>query len=129
LSAPWTLNCDSRALLSNADSQLPMSMLSNDMRFSHIDQDLYIKCAVKKNIRLNQQKKLLALLRGVRVEAGLTQSELASRLGTDQTFISKYESGERRLDILELQEVCQAIGIDFVAFIRKLDKDLKSESP
>jgi transcriptional regulator with XRE-family HTH domain len=84
---------------------------------------------VKKNIRLNQQKKLLVLLRGVRLEAGLTQSELASRLGTDQTFISKYESGERRLDILELREVCQVIGIDFVAFIRRLDKDLKSESP
>jgi len=104
-------------------------MGANDMRFSHIDQDLHIKCAVKKNIRLNQQKKLLVLLRGVRVEAGLTQSELASRLGTDQTFISKYESGERRLDILELREVCQVIGIDFVSFIRRLDKGLKSESP
>ena len=99
-------------------------MLSNDMRFSHIDQDLHIKCAVKKNIRLNQQKKLLALLRGARVEAGLTQSELASRLAKDQTFVSKYESGERRLDILELREVCQAAGIDFVTFIRKLDRDL-----
>ena len=98
-----------------------------DMRFSHIDQDLHIKCGVKKNIRLNQQKKLLVLLRAVRVEAGLTQSELASRLGTDQTFISKYESGERRLDILELREVCEVIGIDFVAFIGRLDKDLKSD--
>jgi DNA-binding XRE family transcriptional regulator len=127
LSAPWTLNCDSRALLSKADSQLPMFMALNDMRFSHIDQDLHIKWAVKKNIRLNQQKKLLALLRGVRVEAGLTQTELASRLGSDQTFISKYESGERRLDILELREVCQVIGVDFVAFIRRLDKDLKSD--
>jgi transcriptional regulator with XRE-family HTH domain len=98
------------------------------MRFSHIEQDLHITCAVKKNIRLKQQKKLLVLLRGVRVEAGLTQSELASRLGTDQTFISKYESGERRLDILELREVCQVSGLDFVEFIRRLDKDLKSES-
>ena len=97
------------------------------MRFSHIDQDLHIKCAVKKNIRLNQQKLLLVLLRGARVEAGLTQSKLATRLGTDQTFISKYESGERRLDILELREVCQVIGLDFVAFIRRLDKDLNSE--
>lgn len=121
------LNCDSRALLSNAYSQLPMFTAPNGMRFSHIGQDPHIKCAVKKNIRLNQQKKLLVLLRSVRVDAGLTQSELASRLGTDQTFVSKYESGERRLDILELREVCQVIGIDFVAFIRSLDKDLKSE--
>jgi ribosome-binding protein aMBF1 (putative translation factor) len=99
-------------------------MARNDMRFSHIDQVLHIKWAVKKNIRLNQQKKLLVLLRRARVEAGLTQSELASRLAKDQTFVSKYESGERRLDILELREVCQAAGIDFVTFIRKLDRDL-----
>lgn len=97
------------------------------MRFSHIDQDLHIKGAVKKNIRLNQQKKLLVLLRGVRVEAGVTQSELASRLARDQTFVSKYESGERRLDVLELREVCQAIRIDFVTFVRKVDKELGSE--
>jgi DNA-binding XRE family transcriptional regulator len=117
-------------LLSNADwSASNVYGRPHDMRFSHIDQDLHIKCAVKKNIRLNQQKKLLVLLRGLRVEAGLTQGDLASRLGTDQTFISKYESGERRLDILELREVCQVIGIDFVAFIRRLDKDLKSETP
>ena len=104
-----------------------MFTVRNDMRFSHINQDLHIKCAVKKNIRLNQQKKLLVLLRAVRVEAGLTQSELASRLDTDQTFVSKYESGERRLDILELREVCQVIGIDFFAFIRRLDKELGSD--
>ena len=97
----------------------------NDMRFSHIDQDLHIKWAVKKNIRLDQQKRLLVLLRGIRVDAGLTQSELASRLSRDQTFVSKYESGERRLDVLELREVCRALGTDFVKFIRKLDKDLE----
>ena len=97
------------------------------MRFSHINQDLHITCAVKKNIRLNQQKKLLVLLRGVRVDAGLTQSELASRLARDQTFVSKYESGERRLDILELRQVCQAVGTDFVSFIRKLDRELRSD--
>ena len=82
---------------------------------------------MKKNIRLDQQKKLLVLLRGMRVDAGLTQSELASRLARDQTFVSKYESGERRLDILELREVCQGIGTDFVTFIRKLDKDLRTD--
>ena len=80
---------------------------------------------MKKNIRLDQQKRLLVLLRGIRVDARLTQSELASRLSRDQTFVSKYESGERRLDLLELREVCRAVGTDFVTFIRKLDKDLE----
>lgn len=102
-------------------------MVAHGMRFSHIRQVPHIRWSVKKNIRLNQQKRLLVLLRGVRVDAGLTQSELASRLARDQTFVSKYESGERRLDILELREVCQALGTDFVAFIRKLDNDLRSD--
>src|SRR5215216_5896325 len=103
-------------------------MAQHRMRFSHIRQVPHIRWSVKKNIRLSQQKKLLVLLRGVRVEAGLTQSELASRLGTDQTFVSKYASGERRLDVIELREVCRAIGTDFVTFIRKLDKELRSDS-
>ena len=97
------------------------------MRFSHISQVPHIRWLVKKNIRLDQQKKLIVLLRGIRIDAGLTQSELASRLSRDQTFVSKYESGERRLDILELREVCQAIGTDFVTFIRRLDKDLRTD--
>jgi ribosome-binding protein aMBF1 (putative translation factor) len=100
-------------------------MAAHRMRFSHIRQVPHIRWSVKKNIRLDQQKKLLVFLRGIRVDAGLTQRELASRLSRDQTFVSKYESGERRLDVLELREVCQAIGTDFLAFIRKLDKDLK----
>lgn len=100
---------------------------ADGMRFSHIRQVQLIRWSVKKDIRLDQQKKLLVLLRGVRVDAGLTQSELASRLARDQTFVSKYESGERRLDILELREVCRAIGTDFVTFIRKLDKDLRTD--
>ena len=72
-----------------------------------------------------QREKLLALLRQLRIDARLTQTELASRLRRDQTFVSKYESGERRLDILEVREVCRAIGVDFVAAMRRLDRKLK----
>ena len=74
---------------------------------------------------IGQREKLLALLRQLRIDAGLTQTELASRLQRDQTFVSKYESGERRLDILEVREVCRAIGVDFVAAMRRLDRKLK----
>ena len=80
---------------------------------------------MKKSTYLAQRKRLLALLRETRTNAGLTQSELASRLHRDQTFVSKYETGERRLDILELRDVCRAIGIDFKQFIRALDTDLR----
>ena len=94
------------------------------MRFSHIRQGLRIKGQVNNTGYLAQRNTLLTLLRQLRIDAGLTQTELALRLHRDQTFVSKYESGERRLDILELREVCGAIGFDFVAFIRRLDREL-----
>jgi transcriptional regulator with XRE-family HTH domain len=83
------------------------------------------KLAVKKTAYLAQQQKLLALLRQLRIEAGLTQAQLAERLQRDQTFVSKYESGERRLDILEIRDVCRGIGIGFVDAMRRLDRELK----
>ena len=95
------------------------------MRFSHIGEHDRINASVKKTTYLAQQKRLLALLRETRTKAGLTQAELASRLHRDQTFVSKYETGERRLDILELRDVCRAIGIDFKQFIRTLDTNLQ----
>ena len=71
---------------------------------------------------------MLALLRKIRPEAGLTQAQLAEHLNTDQTVISKIESGERRIDVLELREICKAIGISLEGFVRKLEKSLKSET-
>jgi hypothetical protein len=52
-----------------------------------------------------EQKKLQTLLRQVRLEAGLAQEEVAARLERPQSFVSKYETGERRLDVLDLREV------------------------
>ncbi len=39
------------------------------------------------------------------------QSELAERIGSDQSFVSRYERGERRLDLVELETICKACGI------------------
>jgi transcriptional regulator with XRE-family HTH domain len=77
------------------------------------------------NIYVEQRKRLIALLREMRVESGLTQTELAARIDKDQTYVSKYESGERRLDVLEVREICQAIGTTLEEFVRKLEKTLK----
>ncbi|MFK0300297.1 helix-turn-helix domain-containing protein [Brevundimonas sp. NPDC090276] len=52
----------------------------------------------------------LAVLVQARKEAGLTQSELASRLGKPQSYISKAERGERRLDVVEFIEFAEALG-------------------
>jgi transcriptional regulator with XRE-family HTH domain len=70
-------------------------------------------------------EQLLSLLRLVRTEAGLTQADVAQRLKQPQSFVSKYESGERRLDILELREVCHAIGVPLPEFVDRLDQALR----
>jgi transcriptional regulator with XRE-family HTH domain len=72
----------------------------------------------------NQQKHLQALLRQVRLEAELRQIDLAERLGQPQSFVSKYETGERRLDILEVRQICRAVDISLTEFIRRLEKSL-----
>ena len=51
----------------------------------------------------------------VREHQGLTQAELAKRLGKHQSFVSKYESGERRLDVVEFVAVCEALGVEAMA--------------
>ncbi len=58
-----------------------------------------------------------------RKAAGLTQVELAERLGRPQSFASKYERGERRLDVVEFLEVAKAIGIAPVALIVQLERE------
>lgn len=80
---------------------------------------------MKKRVYLAQRDLMTALLREVRVEAGLTQVELAARIEKDQAYVSRYESGQRRLDVLEVREICQAIGITLQDFIKRLEKILK----
>lgn len=68
------------------------------------------------------QELLLALLRQKRVDAGLRQADLAKLLSQHQSFVSKYETGERRLDILELRQICKALGLSLEEFARDLEK-------
>lgn len=60
------------------------------------------------------------LLVRVRKEAGLTQAELAVKLGRPQSYVSKYECGERRLDVIEFLEVAENLGIDAADLVRRL---------
>ena len=70
------------------------------------------------------REKLLMLLKDVRQKQGVRQVELAEQLGVPQSFVSKYESGERQLDILELRRICQVLGINFDDFARQLEEKL-----
>ena len=51
----------------------------------------------------------------------MRQVDLANQLRQPQSYVSKYESGERRLDLLELRQICNALGTSLEAFIRRLE--------
>jgi transcriptional regulator with XRE-family HTH domain len=74
---------------------------------------------MQKSISSLRQNTLLGLLRVVREEAGLRQIDVAERLNQPQSFVSKYESGERRLDLLEIEVVCLACETDLSQFVRR----------
>lgn len=62
------------------------------------------------------------VLAALRVSAGLSQAEVAARLGKPQSFVSKYESAERRVDLPDLEDIAIAIGVpleDAIASYRK----------
>lgn len=77
-----------------------------------------------KRIPHGHREALLKLLKEVRAEKGLIQTDLARKLGRPQNFVSLYERGVRRLDVLELREVCKALSLPLSTFIRRLERRL-----
>ncbi|MGO9096774.1 MAG: helix-turn-helix domain-containing protein [Bryobacteraceae bacterium] len=75
------------------------------------------------NVGNEASKRFQGLLIEARKRAGLTQYELAARLKRPQSFVSKFERGERRLDVLEFREVAEALGIDPIRFLRRLYRE------
>jgi DNA-binding XRE family transcriptional regulator len=65
-------------------------------------------------------KRFCEKLQRARVRAGLTQAELARRLGCPQSVIAKCENGERRVDVVEFVKIGAAIGFDPASFVRHL---------
>lgn len=61
------------------------------------------------------------LLVNARKDAGVTQQVLSERLGKPQSYVSKYESGERRLDLIEFLDVTSALQIDACSLIKELE--------
>ncbi len=71
-----------------------------------------------------ERAKLRNLLKELRKEAGLRQVDLAQRLGKPQSYVSKYESGEKSLDILETKEICEALGVRLSHFLMRFEGKL-----
>lgn len=82
--------------------------------------------SMDKSIYTREYTIFLQLLRNAREAQHVTQNELAELLSTTQTFISKVERGERRLDAIELRQWCLALGLEFDHFARQLTRALNS---
>jgi transcriptional regulator with XRE-family HTH domain len=65
-------------------------------------------------------------LRAIREERGLHQTDVANALGCPQSFVSKYEAGARRLDVVELKKVCDAVGVELTEVARRFEAALES---
>ena len=75
---------------------------------------------MKKSIYSEQHDAIRHHLMAERKKAGLTQSDVAEKAGRPQSFVAKYEGGERRLDIVEFLELANIIGFDALDLLKTL---------
>jgi transcriptional regulator with XRE-family HTH domain len=75
---------------------------------------------VEKSIYSAEYQQVCDLLRQLRRETGLTQVEVAEALGVPQSFVSRYESGQQRLDVVELRHVAEILGTSIPKFLERL---------
>ena len=77
-----------------------------------------------KTIHRQEYQVLLQLLRQRRTEAGLTQTECSNALGRSQSFISDVERGIRRLDLVQLRDLCEILNTDLRRFVADFEREL-----
>jgi transcriptional regulator with XRE-family HTH domain len=78
-----------------------------------------------KTIRSKRHKKLIELVVAERKQAGIRQVQLAKKLKRSQTWIARLESGERRLDVVELLDLAEAIGFDPLIIVANMQQAKK----
>lgn len=76
-----------------------------------------------KFLRTPEHKRLMKMLATARKSKGLTQQQLAEQIGENQNFISKYESGERKLDFLEVAAISRPIDFNFANAVREIETE------
>lgn len=75
---------------------------------------------VLRSIRSLAHRALITALRDARKQAGLSQAEVARRLRRPQSFVSAYESGDRKIDVLEFLRIAKAVRIDPCELLRRV---------
>ncbi|MBI6914111.1 helix-turn-helix transcriptional regulator [Pseudomonas juntendi] len=66
-------------------------------------------------------------LKRMRVESGMTQAQCSAALGRPQSFMSDVERGVRRLDMVQLRDLCQVLGSDLISFTKSFEKALNNQ--
>jgi len=79
---------------------------------------------MEKSLYSKRHKLLVEFLREARKNAGLTQQEVADRLRKPQSFVAKYENGERRLDFVEMIDVAGVLGFDLNNLVLQLGAEI-----
>ncbi|MBZ0147329.1 MAG: helix-turn-helix domain-containing protein [Pseudorhodoplanes sp.] len=77
-------------------------------------------CKIVKSVHSADQATFRALMIKARKDAGLTQTGLAKRLKKPQSFVAKYEGGERRIDLIEFLAITAAMNADPIKILREL---------
>lgn len=76
---------------------------------------------MQKSLRTPRQQLLLILLVEARKERNLTQADVAAALGKPQSFVAKYENGERRIDVVELVDIAAALNISSADILAQIE--------
>jgi transcriptional regulator with XRE-family HTH domain len=84
---------------------------------------------MRKTLRSPEQILFIDVLKAARQRAGVTQQVLAGRLNRPQSFVAKYENGERRIDVVEFVEVAQALKLDPAALFRRYLRAIGAPRP
>lgn len=79
-----------------------------------------------KSIHTPEHEVLISLIRETRIKKGLNQSEVSRKLKKAQSFMSDVETGSRRLDIIQLRTLCNALGTDLTTFVVILENRLSN---
>ncbi|MGH8040522.1 MAG: helix-turn-helix domain-containing protein [Rudaea sp.] len=79
-----------------------------------------------KTIHRREYRLLIRSLREARERTGKTQSDIAQAVGKRQTWISEIEIGSRRMDVIELRDICRALDVDMDKFLRRFERALTS---
>ncbi|MBL8823451.1 MAG: helix-turn-helix transcriptional regulator [Planctomycetia bacterium] len=83
---------------------------------------------MEKSIYTREYSVVLRLIREAREKSGITQEQLAKQLKQTQSFVSKIERGDRRIDIVQLRTLCRVFGTTLLSFVQKMEAELSSKS-